>query len=248
MSAGRHDDDGEIGGTLSEINITPLVDVMLVLLTIFMVASSVETIQAEQEKARLLKAYTLEGTSTVSEERMRELEDQLMDQEEMLARQRRLVSNLELKAEKCVTLEEELEDRSQNVPISLPKVKSEPVNLAEERKIVVVMTKELKFYIGDTLAADCSAPAAAPSAAPSAPPATAEGGAAAQAPEQDAAFLGCLKQIEDKLLLNKKLQDDKECYLKADREIPYGRVLALMAAIRKSGITKFGLVSEEDDQ
>lgn len=245
MSAGRHDDDGDIGGTLSEINITPLVDVMLVLLTIFMVASSVETIQAEQEKARLLKAYTLEGTSTVSEERMREMEDQLMDQEEMLARQRRLVSNLELKAEKCVTMEEELEDRSQNVPISLPKVKSEPVNLAEERKIVVVVTKELKFYIGDTLAADCSA-----GAAPAAPTATNPSPAAqtAPGPEQDAAFLACLKQIEDKLLLNKKLQDDKECYLKADREIPYGRVLALMAAIRKSGITKFGLVSEEDDQ
>jgi biopolymer transport protein ExbD len=241
--SGRHDDDSELGGTLSEINITPLVDVMLVLLTIFMVASSVETIQAEQEKARLMKAYTLEGASTVSEERMRQMEDQLMDQEEMLARQRRLVSNLELKAEKCVALEEELEDRSQNVPINLPKVKSEPVNLAEERKIVVVMTKELKFYIGDTLAADCSAAALAAAPAPASSPA----GAEAQAPEVQEPFLVCLKQIEEKLLLNKKLQDDKECYLKADRELPYGRVLALMAAIRKSGITKFGLVSEEDE-
>ena len=37
-------------GMLAEINVTPLVDVMLVLLIIFMISSSIETAQIQQEK------------------------------------------------------------------------------------------------------------------------------------------------------------------------------------------------------
>ena len=40
------------GGMLSEINVTPLVDVMLVLLIIFMISSSIETMQVQQEMER----------------------------------------------------------------------------------------------------------------------------------------------------------------------------------------------------
>jgi biopolymer transport protein ExbD len=39
-------------GTLAEINVTPLVDVMLVLLIIFMVTASAETVRAERELER----------------------------------------------------------------------------------------------------------------------------------------------------------------------------------------------------
>ena len=40
---------GKLPPTLSEINVTPLVDVMLVLLIIFMVTAAVETVRVEQE-------------------------------------------------------------------------------------------------------------------------------------------------------------------------------------------------------
>ena len=48
MSTGGNG-DGLGGSTLSEINVTPLVDVMLVLLIIFMVSASVETVRVERE-------------------------------------------------------------------------------------------------------------------------------------------------------------------------------------------------------
>ncbi|MBM4388640.1 MAG: biopolymer transporter ExbD, partial [Deltaproteobacteria bacterium] len=38
---------------MSEINVTPLVDVMLVLLIIFMISASIESIQVQQEKERI---------------------------------------------------------------------------------------------------------------------------------------------------------------------------------------------------
>ncbi len=40
-------------GMLAEINVTPLVDVMLVLLIIFMISSSIETAQVQQEKQKI---------------------------------------------------------------------------------------------------------------------------------------------------------------------------------------------------
>ena len=45
-------------GTLSEINVTPLVDVMLVLLVIFMVASAVETSRISREAETLRQVVT----------------------------------------------------------------------------------------------------------------------------------------------------------------------------------------------
>ena len=54
--------DGDSDGTapLAEINVTPFVDVMLVLLIIFMVTSSVETIRAEQALDRVLEQTQVE--------------------------------------------------------------------------------------------------------------------------------------------------------------------------------------------
>lgn len=40
-------------GLVSDINVTPLVDVMLVLLIIFMISASIETLQVQQEKERI---------------------------------------------------------------------------------------------------------------------------------------------------------------------------------------------------
>lgn len=50
-------------GSMSEINVTPLVDVMLVLLVIFMVAASVETARMSKEAETLRQAVTEEAAS-----------------------------------------------------------------------------------------------------------------------------------------------------------------------------------------
>jgi biopolymer transport protein ExbD len=228
FSAGG-DDDSEVPTTLSEINVTPLVDVMLVLLTIFMVASSVETLQVKEESRAILEEKEEDEDLRRELERLREMERRLKDQDLTERRERRALNTLRFREDKVKELEEKLEDRSQNVPINLPKVNSEVVNLAEERKLVVVMTRDLKLYVGDTLVTDCAT----------------FGKVDPSGETESEAFRKCLTAIGEKLVLNKKLQDDKECYLKADKDMSYGKVLALMATIRKAGITKFGLVADE---
>ena len=48
---GMSGSSGSNRGMMAEINVTPLVDVMLVLLIIFMISSSIETIQVQQENS-----------------------------------------------------------------------------------------------------------------------------------------------------------------------------------------------------
>ena len=255
--------------TLSEINVTPLVDVMLVLLTIFMVASSVETIQVAAEREKLLKERKEEVERLALVARLDKMKEKEEERIELKNREERRMQFMEVQEEKLKEIEEKLEDRSQNVPIELPKATSEAVNLAEQKKLVVTLTREFVFYIGDTKVTDCKAPefqTAAGAAAAlaglggaggagglggAAPGGAAAGGAAATGlpPGEisDAAFSACLATIEKKMVANEKLKGERECYLRADRKLDYGRVLALMATIRKAGVTKFGLVSEEEE-
>jgi biopolymer transport protein TolR len=51
-------------------------------------------------------------------------------------------------------------------------------------------------------------------------------------------------EVEDKLKSNAKLQADKELYLKADRALPYGYVVAVMAAIQRAGIDNLGMITD----
>lgn len=193
------------GGPKSEINVTPLVDVMLVLLIIFMITASMETVRAEQEQ-QLLK-----------EEQLRRLEE----------------------------LEQKTTEKSdQQVPINLPKVNSEQVNLTEERKLVLSLDQDLVFWIGSTAIVRCHevAPALKKQLADLKRTA-APGEVQTVVPE---GFRTCLKAVEEKLLENVKLQQDGELYLRADRSLDYGMVLMTMARIRKAGVTKFGLVAEPD--
>ena len=179
---------GEVNGTLSEINVTPLVDVMLVLLIIFMVTASVETVRVERE--------------------MEQMKENNMDEEDI----------------------PEDTHPSQKIGIDLPKVNAEQVNLQEDRKLVLTMNLESQFYLSDNLVVDC-----ATYAEDKAPP-------SADSP----AFDACLAELEKKLLANEKLAKDNELYLRADRNIAYGKPLKVMARIRKAGITKFGLIAEPD--
>jgi biopolymer transport protein TolR len=38
---------------------------------------------------------------------------------------------------------------------------------------------------------------------------------------------------------------EREVFLKADKDVPYGRVMEVMAAVRSAGVTKLGMVAEQ---
>jgi len=190
---------------LSDINVTPMVDVMLVLLIIFMVAAGVQTVEMQSERQKAQEMA----------------EDKLAEAEEAIA---------ELEAIKKHT----------QVPIDLPKVDSEPVKLHEVKKLKLEVDDKLKFSIDRTTLVDCVkvSPDMARYLGKERDPKD-------QAGEQ-AALEPCLKALGDKLVDNKKLQEDKELYVLASRSLHYGQVLRVMAAVRQAGVTKFGLVAEAD--
>ncbi|MFO7157171.1 MAG: protein TolR [Pseudomonadota bacterium] len=122
---------------LSEINVTPLVDVMLVLLIIFMVTAPM---------------------------------------------------------------------MQQGVKVDLPDARAQPIEASDERKLVLSATADRRIFIGD---------------------------AEVQ-----------LEELEEKLRANPKAQADKEIYLHADRNLPYGFVMELMAAVQRAGIPAMGMITD----
>lgn len=123
-------------GALSEINVTPLVDVMLVLLIIFMVTAPL---------------------------------------------------------------------MQQGIDVNLPKAKGKEL-AAEEERIMVTITKGNKIYINKNLIE--------------------------------------LSELGRKLQKIYQRRTDKEVFLKADKDIPYGFVVRTMAEIRNAGIEKLGMITE----
>jgi biopolymer transport protein ExbD len=190
---------------LSEINVTPMVDVMLVLLIIFMVASGVQTVEMQSERQK---------TQEAAEEKLEE-------------------------AEAAIAELEALKKHTQ-VPIDLPKVDSEPIKLHEVKKLKLEVDEQLMFRIETTTLVNCLklSPDMKRYLGPNRDPKDNEG--------EQAAFAPCLKALGEKLVDNKKLQDDKELYVLASRSLHYGQVLRVMAAVRQAGVTKFGLVAEAD--
>lgn len=122
--------------TLSEINVTPMVDVMLVLLIIFMVTTPL--IQ-------------------------------------------------------------------QGVKVNLPETKAAPVD-GTDKKLVVSIDANKRVFIGE---AEIT-----------------------------------LAEFEQKLKANAKAQADKEMYLHADRDLPYGVVVDVMAAAQRAGVTNVGMITD----
>ncbi len=122
--------------TLSEINVTPMVDVMLVLLIIFMVTTPL--IQ-------------------------------------------------------------------QGVKVNLPETKAAPVE-ASDKKLVVSIDLNKRVFIGEAEVT--------------------------------------LADFETKLKANAKAQQDKEMYLHADRDLPYGVVIDVMAAAQRAGVTNVGMITD----
>ena len=61
-------------------------------------------------------------------------------------------------------------------------------------------------------------------------------------------FLGKLQipwdDVEKALKNNAKLNADHELYLHADRDLPYGEVVKVMAAVKQAGVDKLGMVTD----
>ena len=129
-------DPGQRGQFVSQINVTPLVDVMLVLLVIFMVTAPI--IQ-------------------------------------------------------------------QGVQVALPKVKAEALP-GKEEQFVVSITRDEQIYLNDT---KLSAAA-----------------------------------LTDKLTAIAKERPDRQVFIRADEQVPYGEVIRTMAAIKAAGIENVGMVTQ----
>ena len=126
--------------TLTEINVTPLVDVMLVLLIIFMVT------------APLIQ---------------------------------------------------------QGVEVALPEVRAQAVK-AEEQKLVLSVKADRSLWLGTD--------------------------------EQPARL--SMAELEDKLRTSARVARDRELYLMADRSLPYGYVVEVMAAVQRAGVTSLGMITD----
>ncbi len=125
--------------TLTDINVTPLVDVMLVLLIIFMVT------------APLIQ---------------------------------------------------------QGVEVNLPDARAKPVK-AEEQKLVLSIKQDKTLWLGTSKDA-------------------------AQVP---------FAALEEKLRANARVQKDHEIYLMADRDLPYGFVVDVMATLQRAGVSNMGMIT-----
>jgi len=125
--------------TLTEINITPLVDVMLVLLIIFMVT------------APLIQ---------------------------------------------------------QGVQVNLPETRARTID-AEEQKLVLSIKADRSLWLG-------------------------AGDEAARVPAE---------RLEELLKANVRVQKEKELFLMADKALPYGVVVDVMATVQRAGITSVGMIT-----
>lgn len=93
----------------------------------------------------------------------------------------------------------------QGVDVDLPQVKAPQLDVKEDR-IIMTLTKDRKIYIGK-------------------------------------AEIG-RDVLRDKLMANVKLKRDKEIYLHADRALPYGFVVDIMAVIKDAGVESLGMVTD----
>jgi biopolymer transport protein TolR len=121
---------------LGEINVTPLVDVMLVLLIIFMVSAPM---------------------------------------------------------------------MNTGVDVDLPAAQAPQVEITEE-KLLLTVAKDQKVYLG----------------------------------RDEVAY----EKLEATLLSNDRMQREKEIYVQADANVPYGFVVKVIAIVKKAGISKLGLVTD----
>ncbi|MCA9539365.1 MAG: biopolymer transporter ExbD [Myxococcales bacterium] len=145
-------------GALSEINVTPLVDVMLVLLVVFMITTPVIVEEMTQRK----------------------------------------------------------------VEIDLPTTNSNTPVKPNELQTIIALHADFKVALdlgqGESPLADCSA-------------------------AKDGVYGTCLADLEPKLKNNEALKDGRAVFLMADRRLPYGFVVDVMARMKNAGIVNVGMVT-----
>jgi biopolymer transport protein TolR len=54
-------------------------------------------------------------------------------------------------------------------------------------------------------------------------------------------------ELPDKLKAVLREQPDRQVYLRADTDVPYGRVMSVMASIRQAGVERLGMVTAPPD-
>ncbi len=145
------------GRALSEINVTPLVDVMLVLLVVFMVTTPIIVEEMTQRK----------------------------------------------------------------VEIDLPTTNAQPVK-PSELQTILALHKDFRVSLdlgeGPTDLVKCTG-------------------------VDQTAMKACLEPLEPKLKANRPLQDGRRVFLMADRGLPYGFVVDVMARLKNAGIVNLGMVT-----
>ena len=93
----------------------------------------------------------------------------------------------------------------QGVKVDLPEAKAAPVE-ETEKKLVLSLRTDQAIFVGDAQVR--------------------------------------LDELEDKLRNNRKAQTDKELYLHADKNLPYGFVVEVMAAVQRAGIPSMGMITD----
>ena len=98
---------------------------------------------------------------------------------------------------------------NKGVEIDLPKAQAQPMEV-DESKLLMVIDGRRRVFLGET-----------------------------EIPHE---------KLEEALSSNVRLQREGEIYLKADRNIPYGFVVQVMAIIKKAGVPKLGMVTDPIDE
>jgi biopolymer transport protein TolR len=155
---------GDDSGAISDINVTPLVDVMLVLLVIFMITATIIRHTPDIERATEV-----------------------------------------------------------NLPVT--RYNEAVIDLGATDKLVLVIDENMRMYLGDELITDCSAALDRP---------TIE------------AMTPCLVEVGQKLGQNAKLAQDREIYILADTNVPYGFINGAMAQIRNAGVDRVGMITNPE--
>jgi biopolymer transport protein TolR len=91
------------------------------------------------------------------------------------------------------------------IDVNLPRVKAKSINVSEEKLVLTINGKQ-EIYINE--------------------------------------FKTTLPDLSAKLESIFKSRTDRELFMRADKEVPYGYVVQVMSEVRKAGIDKLGMITE----